>query len=156
MGRRYRRAGPKGQRRGGASRATATASVTAKAPAACRRTRRLALAVAVALVAALSGGSSSRPAARIREVVDPAPHRARPPIRTHRREPRNVSKPHDHGERAGTLEGEREPKAIATTPEPYAPDLAPEPTVEPTIEPPPKTPPPTPAPSTSATAEFGL
>lgn len=40
MGRRYRRAGPKGRRRGAASRATATASVTAKAAAACRRTRR--------------------------------------------------------------------------------------------------------------------
>jgi hypothetical protein len=120
----------------------------------------LALAVAVALVATLGDGSSSRPAAPIREAADPAPPvAAKPPTRMRRHKPRRVSKPHVHRKGAGQLEDEREPRASATAHELDAPEPAPEAT-EPTIEAAPEAPPPAPAPTppppTSATAEFGL
>jgi hypothetical protein len=117
----------------------------------------LALAVAVALVAALGGGSSSRPAKPIREAADPAPPvAAKPPTRMRRRKPRRVSKPHVQRKGVGQLEDEREPKASATAHELDAPEQTQETTAAPTIETAPEAAPPAPASPTSATAEFGL
>jgi hypothetical protein len=125
--------------------------------------------VVVAALAAILGSDSGSPKAPIRDVADPAPRVVvKQPTRMRRREPRRIAKPHFRHRAKGQLEGKREPKVSAATPELDEPEpmaeAAPEPIAEPTPEPAPEpepvpeaepAPPASPAPTPTA-AEFGL
>jgi hypothetical protein len=121
--------------------------------------------VVVAALAAILGSDSGSPKAPIRDVADPAPRVVvKQPTRMRRREPRRIAKPHFRHRAKGQLEGKREPKASAATPELDEPEpiaeAAPEPIAEPVPEPEPvpeaePAPPASPAPIPPAT-EFGL
>ncbi len=96
--------------------------------------------VVVAALAAILGNGSSAPKAPIRDVADPAPRIVvKQPTRMRRHEPPRIAKPHFHRRAKGQLEGKREPKASAATPELDEPEpiaeAAPGPIAEPVSEP---------------------